>query len=140
MIRYDSRGVKPSQFSDPVPAGNYILQIIKTEEKMTSKGLPMIKMTCTVQAPSEFSGAAVFHNVTIIPKGEPGAGIAIHFLKTIGQPFEEDEALEINPEAWVYGTFLARIIQEPYTKPDGTRIITNKIKGVDVVPEGGIPF
>lgn len=139
-MKYDSRGVKPSQFSDPVPDGEYVLQIIKTEEKTTSKGMPMVKVSCTIQSPPAYAGSAITHYVTLIPAGEPGAGIAIHFLKTIGQPYEETEDLDIEPVDWNYAKFKARIVQEIYTRPDGSKIPTNKIKSVMPIDDKEIAF
>lgn len=135
-MQVDSRGVKPSQFSDPVPNGDYVLQIVKTEESTSRKGSPMVKVTCAVDAPPEFTGAVIYHYVTFVEKGQPGAGIALHFLKCIGEPFEESETLEVDPKNWEMKKFKAKVIQEPYKTPDGKEGVSNKIRSIfpDEIP------
>lgn len=137
---YNSTGVKPSQFSDPVPDGEYILQILKTEEQESRSGNPMVKVTCSVDSPANFAGAVMFHYVTFIGKGLPGAGIALHFLKSIGEPHEESDSLEVDPKKWEMKKFKAKVIQEPYSTPDGKKGVSNKIKGVDVISKDDIQF
>lgn len=140
MFGYNSTGVKPSQFTDPVPNGDYILQIIKAEETQSKKGAPMVKLTVVVDSPSEYAGATMFHYVTFFEKGEPGAGIALHFLKCIGQPHEESDSLEVEPKDWEMKKFKAKVIQEPYSTPDGKKGVSNKIKGVDLITDKDIQF
>ena len=139
-MRYDSRGIKPSQFSEPVPPGNYILQIVKTEEMESRSGIPMVKVTCSVDSPNEYAGAVIFHYVTFIEKGQPGAGIALHFLKSIGEPYEESENLDVAPKMWEMKKFKAKVIQEPYSTPHGKKGVSNKIKAVDAIDGNDIPF
>ena len=130
MFSYDSRGVKPSTFNDPVPNGEYVLQITKAEEAQSRNGSPMVKLTCTVDSPDEYAGAVIFHYVTFLEKGSSGAGIALHFLKCIGEPYEEGD-LEVNPKRWESKKFKAKVVQEPYSTPDGKKGVSNKIRGVD---------
>lgn len=136
-FNYDSRGVKPSTINEPLPAGEYTFEIVKAEEGFTQKGLPMVKLMARV-VEGECKGRGIFHNVTFLPNDSPGAGIAIHFLKSIGEPWEEAENLDIDCTRWVGRQFVGNVIQEPYKKPDGSQIMTSKIKGVE--PVQGIPF
>lgn len=140
MFGYNSTGVKPSQFTDPVPNGEYIMQIIKAEEMESKKGDPMVKVTAVVDFPAEFAGATVFHYVTFFEKGQPGAGIALHFLKSIGQPHDEVKNLEVNAKDWEMKKFKAKIIQEPYKTQDGKEGVSNKIKGIFPITESDIQF
>jgi hypothetical protein len=135
---YDSRGVKPSQFSDPVPDGTYTLEIMKADEQQSRNGSPMVKVTCAIED-KDYSGATVYHYVTFLEKGTPGAGISTHFLKCIGEPFEEDESLEVTPKNWVAKKFKARVIQDKFKRQDGTEGISNKIKTV-MPTDADVPF
>jgi hypothetical protein len=72
----------------------------------------MVNILCQVINNSEFDGERVFHTVTFLKAGTPGAGMSIHFLKTIGQPFEG----KISPDSsqWVGAEFAGYVIQEEY--------------------------
>lgn len=138
MIRYDSRGIKPSTGGfDPIPEGDYVLEITEVEETESRKGNPMVKVTQIVSE-GQYKGKIIWNQITLLPKGEPGAGIALHFLKSIGEPWEEKENLDIDPERWKGKRFKAHVIQDTYTKPDGSKITNNKIKGIEPLDE--IPF
>lgn len=60
----------------------------------------------------------VRHWVTFLPKltaeGTPnrGAGMAIHFLKCIGEPWEGK--LDVNPTSWEGKTFMGKVILSEY--------------------------
>lgn len=118
-----------------LPPGKYELVITKIDEKKSKKGYPMVNVTCEVKNNDEFNGAKVFHNVTFLPKDQPGAGMSTHFLKTIGQPWEG--AIEVNPEAWLGGDFTAKISTREYDKKDGSKAKTNNI---DELESSDIPF
>jgi hypothetical protein len=122
--------------SGPIPEGDYTVEITKVEEKFSSKGNPMVAMTCQVKDPTNV-GANIFHNVTFLQAGSPGAGIAIHFLKCIDEPHEELESLDVEPQRWVGKQFKAHVIQDTYKKQDGSTTVNNKIKGVEA---SEIPF
>lgn len=111
-----------------LPAGDYDLQITDTEERKTKNNDPMVNVTCEVINNPEFNGKTVFHNVSFLPKDKPGAGMASHFLKCIGQPFEG--AVEVNPDAWIGEKFKSKIGERKYTKKDGAKAKTNEIKMV----------
>ena len=134
---YDSRGVQPSSFEGPIPEGEYEVTIKSAEPSQSKRGDPMVKIQCVVSH-GPHKGAFLYHYVTFLPAGSPGAGIAMHFLKSIGEPYEELESLEINPDNWIDKGFSARVIQEEYKRPDGSSVMTNKIKGIE--PSGEIPF
>ena len=119
-----------------LPAGEYELQITDFKEGKTKNQDPMVNVTCEVINNADYNGTTVFHNVSFLPKDKPGAGMASHFLKTIGQPFEG--ALEINPDDWVGEKFKAKIGEREYKKKDGTMAKTNEIK--QVLESDSIPF
>ena len=64
--------------------------------------------------------------------------MAIHFLKTIGQPFEG--AIKVDPAAWVGERFRGYVIQDEF---NGKK--SNKIKGIEPLgvpnaPGSDLPF
>lgn len=111
-----------------MPAGTYDLVITKVEEKKSSKGHPMVNVTCEVINNTDFNGSKVFHNVTFLPKSEKGAGMSSHFLKCINQNFEGD--ITVDPLAWVGEDFKAKIQTREYDKKDGTKAKTNDCKEI----------
>jgi hypothetical protein len=133
-----------------VPKGRYLLRISKVDEGFSGNGDYKVTVTFEVAAPKDFALISIpFHNVTFLPAGRPGSGIAIHFLKSIGEPWEERETLDINPERWIGKLLWAEVDVNKYQKtmPDGNVVDrqTNKIQSVDTVegtqlPEGVVPF
>ena len=111
-----------------LPAGTYDLVITKVEEKKSSKGYPMVNVTCEVQNNQEFNGAKVFHNVTFLPKDQKGSGMSSHFLKCINQPYQGD--IQVDSANWIGEDFKGKIQTREYDKKDGTKAKTNDIKEV----------
>lgn len=111
-----------------LPAGTYDLVITKTEEKKSKKGHPMVNVTCEVINNTDYNGAKVFHNVTFLPKDQPGAGMSSHFLKCINQIYEGD--ITVDPLAWIGEDFKAKIQTREYAKADGTIAKTNDLKEI----------
>lgn len=110
---YDATNVQldaPSR--ELLPNGPYTFSIIGVTEKKSSKGDYMVSVKCSVINNLDHNGKWVFHNVTFLPPEKPGAGMAIHFLKTIGQPWEKK--FEIKPDDWLGGIFLGTIEATEY--------------------------
>lgn len=135
---YDATGIDPTQKSfELLPDGKYTLRIAKAEETESKNRHLMAKLECEVINNQDFNGRKVFHNVTFVPKTEKGAGMAIHFLKTIGQPWEGQ--IDIDIPAWEGATFQAKLGRASYTNKAGQLVHKNEIKAVEPVEEG-IPF
>lgn len=119
-----------------LPEGWYDLQVTNVEEKKTSKGFPMVNVTCEVINNPEFNGKEVFYNVSFLPKDNKGAGMSSHFLKVINQPYEG--AIEVDPDKWVGEKFKGKIGPREYEKKDGTKATTNDIK--EIKADADAPF
>lgn len=137
--QYDATGIDPDQKSfEPLPDGTYTLKITKTEETESKRGNLLAKIECEVMNNLEFNGRKVFHNVTFLNPTEKGAGMAIHFLKTISQPWEGK--IDIDIPAWVGAQFNAKLGKASYVSPkSGKRVEKNEIKAVEKDPNW-IPF
>lgn len=117
-FRYNSEGVKMEKEFSVAPEGDYLLKIVKAsdqkkginggmEDRVTKNGDPYVNVECEI-VDGEFEGNKVFHNVTfMLDKTKKGAGIAVHFLKTIGEPWEGD--FEVEPERWIDNQFRAHL-------------------------------
>jgi len=127
-----------------LPKGTYTFEIVEfvskagdtyPKEGKTKNGDPKVDILAEVVDTSvEFDGERVFHSVTFLPKDKPGAGMSVHFLKTIGQPWEGN--ISVDPSAWVGERFKAYVIEDEY---NGKK--SNKIKGVEpVTADSGVPF
>lgn len=100
------------------PAGLYTLKIKKVYDtdkegnpKVSGKGDPMVSVLCEINE-GEFLGSTLWHNVTFMGKDETGkpkkgAGMAVHFLKVIGQPWEDD--FEYDSDNWPGKVFRANL-------------------------------
>ena len=140
---YDATGIDPDM-SFPVLEGKkwYSYEIMETEAKKNKSGNNMVvcKVKCITKG-FEGVGGTIYHYVSFPPKGEKGAGIGVHFLKAIGEPFEGE--LDIDEFAWLTKRFDGYTIVEEY---EGKK--RNKITQVeayqhwdsDEVKEGETPF
>ena len=119
MFRYDVMGVEPGNSIEAAPAGVYDLVIVKASDekdgmpRVTKNGDHYVSVECEIANANEWLGKKVWTNVTFLGKdenGKPkkGAGMAIHFLKLIGQPWEAP--FDVSPEDWVGGKFRAKLI------------------------------
>lgn len=136
---YDATGIDLKQNTfEPLPDGNYTLIITKAEETESKNKNLMAKLECEVINNQEHNGRKVFHNVTFLDPGERGAGMAIHFLKTIGQPYEGK--IDIDIPSWVGGQFKAKLKKASYVSPKTHQTVwKNEIKAVESVDQE-IPF
>ena len=138
MVQYDATGVDLTQRSfELLPDGKYTLKITKAEESKSSKGNLMAKLECEVINDIDHNKRKIFHNVTFVAPTEPGAGMAIHFLKTIQQPHEGQ--IDIDIPAWVGAQFIAKLGHTQYTNKAGKVVDKNEIKAVEPDPDF-IPF
>lgn len=136
---YDATGIDPNQKSfELLPDGKYTLRITKAAEATSKNGNLMAKLESEVINNIEHNGRKVFHNVTFLKPKDAGAGMAIHFLKTIGQPWEGK--IEIDIPAWEGATFTAKLGKASYvSSKTGETVWKNEIKAVEK-SEDDIPF
>lgn len=130
MFGYNADGIKPSGgIRSPVPDGDYLLRIVDTEEKKSKGGNDQVVVTFQVHK-GEYEGRTIpFHYVTFLDPTNEGAGIALHFLKCIGQPFEGD--FTVNHLKWRGKILNAQVGSEEYNG-----YINNRVKNVDAVTAG----
>lgn len=128
---YDATGIDPDAVGFALlPDGKYTLKITKATEKASKNGNLMASLECEVINNQEFNGRKVFHNVTFLAPSEKGAGMAIHFLKTISQPWEGK--IEIDIPAWEGAQFIALIGKDTYfSNKTGKNVDKNEIKKVE---------
>lgn len=148
MVPFDFDGtgivVEEKQFTKKLmPKGNYNYEIVGfvskagdtyPKEGKTKNGDMKVDFLAEV-SDGEFKGERVFHSVTFLPKDKPGAGMAIHFLKTINQPWEGK--FNVDPEAWIGEKFRGYTIEDEY---NGKK--SNKIKGIEPIAatDSSLPF
>lgn len=147
----DARGIvpqKPGTYTLVPDNTRCILRVNNYEEKFSTAGDYMVVVEWAVETPEQYAGVTIpYHNVTFKAAGAKGAGIAIHFLKTIGEPFE-GETLDIDPGRWLGKKVSGLVGQETYTPEKGKnagRLMTkNVVRTIDPVsqPSGDerLPF
>lgn len=125
MFDYDATGIEPSSQGQNklLPKQWFSFEIIEHTTKDGTKSYPLEGYTKEKNYPkvdvlaqvidnAEFQDQRVFHSVTFMPKDKDGAGMAIHWLKTINQPFEGKIAMD--SQAWVGEKFDAYVIEDEY--------------------------
>lgn len=147
MFTFDSTGIDPDVRgggSKQLPKRWFDLEVIEFVSKdgkeyplygKTKNGDPKVDCLVKVINDPEFSDERIFHTVSFLPKDNKGAGMAIHFLKTIGQPWEGK--FSVVPKNWVGRQFKGYIVQDEYLGKTKNKI--GEIKPISDVKED-IPF
>ena len=145
MFTFDSTGIDPDAkgTSKVLPKRWFDFEIVEFTardgktyplEGYTKNKDPMVNILCEVVNDPEFNKERVFHTVTFLPKDKPGAGMAIHFLKSIGQPWEGN--FQVISDNWIGCRFKGYVVQDEYKGR-----IKNKIGEVKAVEsKSDIPF
>jgi hypothetical protein len=136
---YDSTGIDPDAKGSFVllPEGQYSFVIKEAKPGQSKNGNFMVTLSCEVVNNVNFNGKTVTHYVTFFEKDKPGAGIPIHFLKVIGQPWEGQ--FDVTVADWIGGEFLGYVKHDEYTsKKDGLKYKNAKISRVE--KETALPF
>ena len=125
---YNAEGIEINPKIKPIPEGEYALEIVKVQESKTKKdGYPCVIVEFRVIDNVSLNGKKIpFHYVTFFPKENRGAGISIHFLKTIGEPYEKDFVVE--PYKWIGKRIKAHVVIE---KGRDGKSEFNKVKWVN---------
>lgn len=110
MFEYDGTGVNPDGFN-LIPDGWFPFQIFDVDEGTSKSGYQqvLVKAACM---DSRQKDKTVWHWVTFLPKDNKGAGMALHFLKCIGQP--HDGLIKVEPNAWKYQKFMGKVYTDTY--------------------------
>lgn len=101
-IRLDFSNIEGGEF-EPIPAGDYLVEIEKCEEKMSSSGNNMLAMTFNV-VEGDYAGRKIFDNYVLTEK-------ALWKLKSLFVALGEDVdgILEFDPSDLIGQTFLATV-------------------------------
>ena len=96
-----------------IPEGEYTLEIVKAKEGLSKDGLhPQVIVDFKV-ADGDRKGFPInFHYVTFKKAGDKGAGMAIKFVKTIGEPWEGD--FEVDSDNWIGKKLIAWLEPKEY--------------------------
>jgi hypothetical protein len=143
---YDGTGIDPDAKGPNVllPKRFHNFEILNFQAKdgtdypkdgKTKNGDPMVNFLAEVVDDEEFNGERVFHTVTFLAKDSPGAGMSVHFLKTIGQPWEGK--FEVDSSQWIGKRFMGYVINEEYKGK-----MKNKITEVKLYEpkKDGVPY
>lgn len=128
---YNSTGVKVNHTITLLPEDDYILRIVKAEPGVTAKGDNKVVVDFEI-AEGDFKLETIaFHNVTFFKdKESKAAGMAVHFLKCIGEPWEND--FEVDEKNWLGKRIKAHVVMEMATQGKHAGKRFPRIKWVDV--------
>lgn len=134
VFPYDATGIVLKDYSgfEPLPENSYDFQIIDGKEKLTKNGDQMVNVTLEVVDSLEFNGRKVWHNIVFLPKEHKASGIAIHFLKTIGEPWEGK--FEVDTDRWIGRRIRAKVGIESYVDKEGKTKKKNSVVFVETYP------
>ena len=114
----------------------YHVMIVQAKSTKSKKGDPMVnfKMEIIEGAVTKrvFSGQFLFSNRVFIQSNEQVSGFNKHFLKVIGEPYDEEFTVE--PDHWVGKQLKVTVVHEMYEGKEQA-----KVKKVDYLEGGAIP-
>lgn len=124
-MKYDATGVTPGEFP-LMPEGWFPFRIVLAKEGQSKSGHYQITIDAECLDP-KYRGMSIRHWVTFLPKDNKGAGMALHFLKCIDQPYEG--IIDINHFAWEGKRFMGKVTISEYNGKEN-----NKFSSVDRIP------
>ena len=110
-FEYDATDMNKPMDRPIIPPCRLNVIIRSVDKKISKKNNTYYSVKVEVDE-GEYLGAKIWGNVTAIPAGEKGAGMFIHWLKSIGEPFEGK--FTVNPNSWIGRRFVADISDEEY--------------------------
>src|SRR4051812_20063021 len=92
----------------------YVGRIVEAEGKMSKTNNPWVQYKVKVLAPAQFADVELpYQSVVFLPREHEYAGIALHFLKCILQPFEGK--FKVRPDDWAGKCFAFGVVHEEST-------------------------
>lgn len=73
----------PSESLEPVPQGDYLVQVVDEKTKMTKSGGEMIVLTWEILDPERFAGRKIFENLNLFNANETAQRIARERIASI---------------------------------------------------------
>lgn len=127
--KHNAEGIEMNNAQQPFPEGDYHLKIIKADEGTIKSGANAgcAKVTCDLEVVGgEYAGRKIgYHTVSFLPKTSKGAGMALSFLKAIGEPYEGEFA-------WDEGNWIGRVLKAKVViEPDQEGNKWNRVKWVN---------
>ena len=112
--KYDGTGVKVTDFVE-IPDGEYTLRIIGAEQGVTGKGDEKVTVDYEIVGGEYNLEKIKYHTVTFFKdKNAKSAGMAIKFLKSIGEPCEGNFTWD--ERNWIGKKLKAMVMQEIQTQ------------------------
>jgi hypothetical protein len=106
-MKYDATGVDANGgFSIIEKPGWYPFRILVASPRESKNGNYQVTVDSACLDP-KWRDYMVRHWVTFLSKEQKGAGMAIHFLKCIGEPHEG--VIDVDPLSWERKTFMGKV-------------------------------
>lgn len=112
--KYNSAGLDSDTTYPVAPAAQYWLTIKSVtdtkngEQWKTKNGDDYVSVECEIDDAGDWLGHKIWYGVWFAEdKSRPGAGMAIHFLKCLGEPWENE--FEIDTDNWIGKRFKAML-------------------------------
>lgn len=131
VFKYDATGVDPNGGYPIIDKpGWYPFRIITAAEGKSKNGNYQVTVDCAC-LDQRYKDYGVRHWVTFLSPESKGAGMAIHFLKCIGEEYEG--VLNVEPLGWERKCFMGKVEINEY---DGKR--NNKFSEISPIKEDDI--
>lgn len=137
---YDATNVKPDMGYPIIDtSGWYPFRVIVATPGTSKKsGAYQVTVDAACLDP-RWKDYTVRHWVTFLKEGAKGAGMAIHWLKCIGEPYEGK--LDVEPLSWERKTFMGKVSINEYKADDGSIKRNNKFDEISPIRDTeDIPF
>lgn len=132
--KYDGDGVSMENFVD-IPDGEYTLRIINAEPGTTAKGDDKVTVDYEIVGGTYNLQKIKYHTITFFKdKNSKGAGIALKFLKSIGEPYEGQFSWD--ERNWIGKKLKGMIMKETQTQGKNAGKKFSRVQWVNPVDGG----
>lgn len=129
-FQYDATGIELIKYGGTlVPDAWYDFRVSAVKETKSGKGDFQVWVTCQIINHPDLSGKSIDHCVTFMPPEAKGAGMAMGFLKAIGEPWEGK--IDVEPGDWLGCVFRARTQVETYKNKRGDNTQRSKLAEIE---------
>lgn len=111
MFSFDSTGIDPNGGFPLLPEGWFPFRVLVATEGVSKSGNKQVTVDAVCLDP-RFKDYSIRHWITFLPTGSKGAGMAIHWLKSIGEPWEGK--IKVDPLSWERKTFMGKVEVSEY--------------------------
>lgn len=136
--KYNSGGAIPTEMGQPIPRGEYAMEITQVlPGRSKASGTEMVTVTAKILDEAQ-RNRTIKHYVMFHPTGHQSVGMTLHFLKTIGEPWEGE--FEWDETRWIGRRFMGTVEWEMFNGNPSHKIKRVRPMAEVITTQEEVPF